>query len=304
MPPLRLGIVRIQDRPWDELVDQFRQIEAWGFDTAWVFDHLSWPSRAEPSPDKPWFECWAVLAALFQETTTLRMGPLVASMTLRNPTMLAAHAATVHQISGGRLELGIGAAGAPRDHAATGVPEWSPAERVDRFVEFVEVVSRLLSGETVGLEGRYFDIHSARLWPEAGVPSRPPLTIAAHGAKSLETVARYADSWSSVGIPSQRLMGGKPPPALGEQLAVARDRNDLLDQLCRDIGRDPATIVRSFLTPLGRSEPLPSVDEFASYLRGLTGAGMNEIIINWPDDESQLPALKSIAEALPQLRET
>lgn len=300
--PLRFGIVRIQNRPWDELVEQFRQIERWGFDNAWIYDHLSWPSREEPDRDKPWFECWVALAALFQETTSLRIGPLVASMTLRNPTMLAAHAASLHQISGGRLELGIGAAGAPRDHAATGLEEWTPAERVERFGEYIEIVSRLLSGETVDHEGRAYSIREAGLFPEPGRLFRPPLTIAAHGLKSLKIVARFADSWSSVSAPASTTAGGRPGPNQDEQLIRARERNHRLDDLCDEIGRDPKTIARSFLTSFGSREPFPGVDEFATRVRELQETGMNEILVHWPDDPGQLDALTAIAERLPELR--
>ncbi|HET7482364.1 MAG TPA: LLM class flavin-dependent oxidoreductase [Actinomycetota bacterium] len=302
MPPLRFGVVRIQNRPWDELVADFRQIEAWGFDNAWIYDHLSWPSRAEPDRDKPWFECWVTLGALFEETSTLRIGPLVASMTLRNPTMLAAHAMTAHQISGGRLELGIGAAGAPRDHAATGVPEWSPSERAPRFGEYVEVVSRLLDGERVDYEGELYPVADAELFPEPGRPLRPPLTIAAHGPKALAVVARFADSWSSVAVPSSSTRGGRAAPERDEQLEVARNRNRMLDDLCAENGRNPRGIVRSFLTPIGSREPIPDVDTFSSYVADLKAAGMNEILMTWPDDRTQLDALASIADALPLLR--
>ena len=302
MPSLRFGIVRIQNLPWNELVKQFQQIEEWGFDNAWIYDHLSWPSRGEPDRDKPWFECWVSLAALLQETSTLRIGPLVASMTLRNPTMLAAHAVTVNQISGGRLELGIGAAGAPRDHAAIGIPEWPPEERVRRFEEYIAIVARLLDGETVDREGRAYAIHDATLFPEADPPKRPPLTIAAHGPKSLKIVARFADSWSSVGVPARSTQGSRPGATWDEQIVTARKRNQMLDELCREHGRDPKTIVRSFLTSFGSREPIPGVDAFASHVQDLHGAGMNEILFHWPDDPDQLSKLTAIAQALPDLR--
>jgi alkanesulfonate monooxygenase SsuD/methylene tetrahydromethanopterin reductase-like flavin-dependent oxidoreductase (luciferase family) len=237
-----------------------------------------------------------VLPALFRDTTTLRIGPLVASMTLRNPTMLAAHAATVDHVSGGRLELGLGAAGAARDHGATGVAEWSRAERSERFAEWVEIVVRLLGGEELVFGGRHYGVSGARLQP-GPVQDPLPVTVAAFGPKSLEVAARHAHTWNSLGytLQGRRVTGDN-------EIALARSRNETLDSLCGSIGRDPASIARSYLTAFGRREPLPPVEKFEEIVRALEGAGMTDVIINWPDDERQYDALVAIAQALPELR--
>ena len=111
-----------------------------GFDSVWVVDHFVNPTM----PTGRWFEGWTMLAALAARTNRVRLGALVTSISFRNPAMLAKEALTVDHISDGRLELGIGAGGQVNDHTMTGSEPWPPAERVDRFGEFIAIVDALL----------------------------------------------------------------------------------------------------------------------------------------------------------------
>ncbi|MGH2808796.1 MAG: LLM class flavin-dependent oxidoreductase [Actinomycetota bacterium] len=291
---MRFGIVRIQNLPLDELAAHFRQIEAWGFDHAWIYDHLSWPPG---KPPEPWFECWTVLPALFHATSTLRIGPLVASMTLRNPTMLAAHAATVDHLSGGRLELGIGAAGALRDHRFTGVPEWSRRERIERLREYMEIVTRLLAGDVVDHVGAHYHVRRASVTPGSVQEPRIPVTLAALGPRSIAIAAAYADTWNSLGY------GLDAKPVFGDQeLDVLRARTEQLEAACRELGRDSNDLQRSYLTSFGRREEMPPVEDFSERVRSFAEIGVTDLIIHWPEDDRQYDALVAIAQALPELR--
>src|SRR5262245_65044830 len=107
MPRLRFGVMTLQNLPYHAMVARWRQLDALGFDSVWLGDHFVDPF----CPAEPWFEGWTLLGALAAQTRRIRVGTLVSSLTLRNTAMLARHAMTADHVSGGRFELGIGAAG-------------------------------------------------------------------------------------------------------------------------------------------------------------------------------------------------
>jgi alkanesulfonate monooxygenase SsuD/methylene tetrahydromethanopterin reductase-like flavin-dependent oxidoreductase (luciferase family) len=119
---LHFGVMTIQNISWPALVERWQYLDELGFDSAWVADHFTNPWY----PDEPWFEGWTLLSALATHTRKIRLGTMVTNISLHNPAVLARQALTVDHVSGGRLELGIGAGGAPTDHTMTGVPDWDP----------------------------------------------------------------------------------------------------------------------------------------------------------------------------------
>ena len=157
---MKLGVITLQWSPWPELAERWRCLEELGVETIWVADHLGGECLA---PGAPWFEAWSCLTALAYETKRARIGPLVSPMTYRNPGVLARQALTVAEISGGRLELGIGSGASACDHEVTQVPEWTPKERAAAFVTWTERLVEMLAVE------RYHPKHDI------------PLTIAGRG---------------------------------------------------------------------------------------------------------------------------
>jgi alkanesulfonate monooxygenase SsuD/methylene tetrahydromethanopterin reductase-like flavin-dependent oxidoreductase (luciferase family) len=109
---------------------------------------------------------------------------MVTTITYRNPAILAREAQTVDHISNGRLELAIGAGGAPADSTMTGVDLWEPTERVSRFGEFVEIVDGLLRGEEVTFRGSFYQTEAARIHPAPIQQPRPPISLAAEGPRA------------------------------------------------------------------------------------------------------------------------
>ena len=138
--PLRFGIMVLQNLPYPEMVEHCQHLESLGVDSVWIGDHFVDPYV----PAGYWFEAWTLLAALAAVTRRIRLGTLVASITLRNPALLARQAMTIDHISNGRLELGIGAGRAPLDHSMTSIPNWETPERARRFRECVEIVDQML----------------------------------------------------------------------------------------------------------------------------------------------------------------
>jgi alkanesulfonate monooxygenase SsuD/methylene tetrahydromethanopterin reductase-like flavin-dependent oxidoreductase (luciferase family) len=285
--PLRFGILTLPDAPWPELAARWRHVEELGFDSVWDCDHYTNPF----APETPWYEGWTSLAALALQTERIRVGMLVTCATFRNPVLFAKEALTVEHISGGRLELGIGAGYAAAEYAMLGTPLAPPAERVGRFREVVEIVDRLLREGELTYEGRYYRATDALLRPAPLQRPRPPLTLGGGKPQMLRVVARYADRWNSASQPEQ-----------------FRERLPYLAAECRAIGRDPDAICCSlmcnpYLYPEEWGNPWESPEYFAALVARYRAVGVTEFILCWPLDDAQLPGFERIArEVIPALR--
>jgi alkanesulfonate monooxygenase SsuD/methylene tetrahydromethanopterin reductase-like flavin-dependent oxidoreductase (luciferase family) len=291
------GVLLLSDVPWDVLVERARRVEAMGFDTLWVGDHFVNPY----APKGPWFEGWTALAGLASATTRIRLGPLVSSITLRNPALLARMAMTVDHISHGRLELGIGPAGAPLDYAMLGLPTWSPRERVDRLAENLEIITALMEHGEAHHHGSHYAIDEVILAPAPVQRPRPPITVGALGPRAIELAARYGDAWNTYGVAEGRSVTGRL--AHEDAMAATGARCALLDAACERVDRDPSTILRSYLSFRGLSEPLGTPAEFARFVGDLLAIGMRDVVVYWPTGADGEAALEAIAgKALPDLR--
>ena len=219
-----------QNTTWDAMLAVWRaadDIEL--FESGWTSDHFC--ATNTPDPSCPRLEGWTTLTALAQATRRLRLGTLVTGIHYRHPAVLAAMAATLDIISGGRLELGIGTGWNEEESGAHGIELGTPGERSDRFEEACEVLTALLSPqETTTFRGRYYELTDARCEPGPVQRPHPPICVGGSGEKrTLRTAARFAQHWN--------FDNGTP-----EQFARARD---VLHRHCADIGRDPAEIVVS-----------------------------------------------------------
>lgn len=194
-------VLLIPNVGWPELLARARRLEELGVDTVWVDDHVLNPA----DPAQPWLDAWSVLPALAAATSRVRVGPLVANGILRSPAVLVRHALSVDHISGGRLELGLGAGYAAADHAAAG-----QTPRPDRLAGLVRTVAGALRGQPA-IDG----------FPPLAPRRRIPLTVAAHGRRAIEVAATYADRWVSYG-------GFGLDTAT--HMAVTRDRIAVLDE--------------------------------------------------------------------------
>jgi alkanesulfonate monooxygenase SsuD/methylene tetrahydromethanopterin reductase-like flavin-dependent oxidoreductase (luciferase family) len=290
--------------PYAVQQERWRELEAFGFDSVWLADHFVNPNR----PAGRWFEAYTLLAAAAAQTERIRIGALVTSITFRHPAVLAKEALTIDHISGGRLELGIGAAGAPNDWGMTGLPEWEPLERARRFRDFVRMLDVLLRGEASGdggisYGGRYYEAHEAVMDPGPVQLPRPPLTLAAARPVNMKFAARHADSWNQI---SSDALGDREPLSSAECVAQARARNEQMDELCAELGRDPGTLRRSILAG-GGVTPDPvwsSAEAFRDFVGRYQEAGANEFIFYYPSRVEQADGhYERIArEVIPELR--
>lgn len=295
---LRFGVLAPQIVPIEVQRARWTEVEELGFDSLWVADHLVNPNM----PSGRWFEAWTLLAAAAVATSRVRLGALVTSITFRHPVVLAKEALTVDHLSNGRLNLGIGAAGAPNDFGMTGLPEWSNGERARRFRESVEILDRLLRSDEASYEGRYYRVAEAVMNPGPVQRPRPHFTLAAHGPYTLKVAAEYADTWNSSG--SMRNIRLDTPEQV---IRAIGERSRILDEHCAAIGRDPAAITRSILAGGGATPDTPwaSVEAFHDFIGRYTEVGITEFIFYYPSrTEKSSGAWEPIVhEVMPKLRE-
>ena len=284
---IRFGICTDQNLSFDTLVERWQLFETLGFDSVWDCDHFNQTSNETG----PYFEGWTLLAALAARTERIRVGVLVSCNTFRHPGLLAQSAITVDHISNGRLELGIGAGYTEGEHGRFGIELPAPGERRRRFHEAVQIIDSLLRNETTTFKGEHYQLDGAYVRPGPVQKPRPPLTLGAHKTRMLRICAEYADTWNSLGSVDE-----------------IRERNQILDQHCADIGRDPKEIRRSFygwsavMPEQGLPDMWESTTAFEEVIGRYAEVGINEFIIDQPR-EDQLEVLHRVAaDVIPKLR--
>jgi probable F420-dependent oxidoreductase len=288
---------------WRELRELVKLAEAVGFETLMVPDHLLFrrsPPGNVPAMDLPagktrgiW-EAWSILSAVAEATSRIHLGPLMACASFRNPALLAKMAATLDEISDGRLVLGLGAGWHQPEYEAYGFPF---GDRVSRFEEALRIIVPLLREGRVDFQGKYYQARDCELQPRGPRPAGPPIMIGAQGPRMLRLAARYADTYDT--------------DYQFAAEALAR-RYAALDAACADVGRDPKSIARSAGTrvALATGDPADrawqvgspkngvaeyaldgarfparhgSRDEILAHLRSLEAAGAGHVTVNVVD---------------------
>jgi alkanesulfonate monooxygenase SsuD/methylene tetrahydromethanopterin reductase-like flavin-dependent oxidoreductase (luciferase family) len=190
--PLRVGIqlpeVEREVR-WPEYIAMAKAAEDTGFDTIWLGDHLLY-RYSDGSTRGPW-EVWTSLAAIAQATSRISLGPLVAATAFHTPPMLAKMAATVDEISGGRLILGLGAGWNDTEFRAFGFPF---DHRVSRFEEAFTIIRTLLREGEIDFDGRFYQARDCVLKPAPARPGGPPLMIGSIGPRMLEITLPFVEN--------------------------------------------------------------------------------------------------------------
>jgi alkanesulfonate monooxygenase SsuD/methylene tetrahydromethanopterin reductase-like flavin-dependent oxidoreductase (luciferase family) len=190
---MRFGLLIPQEGvPFDVVLEHALLAEDLGFDHVWVEDHLR--TIAVP-PGSPAYEGWTTLTALLARTTRIKAGPLVLAETFRNPALLANMAATLDQLSGGRLLLGIGAGGYEAEYKSYGFDWLEGRARADRLAEYLEVINAMW--ERRAFEGTYYRCDGTEDCPQPLQKPRPPIVVGGKGRSLLEVAARYADVWNA-----------------------------------------------------------------------------------------------------------
>ncbi len=283
---------------WPEYLDIARAAEDVGFDALWLGDHLLY-RFASGETRGPW-EAWTMLSALAASTTRIALGPLVAAAAFHAPAMLAKMAATVDEVSGGRLILGLGAGWNETEFRGFGFPF---DHRIDRFEEAFTIIRTLLRDGAIDFDGRYFSARDCELLPRPARPGGPPLMVGSVGPRMLRITMPHVDAWNVWFSDTGNTPAGVPP------------LRKLVDEACRDVGRDPAAVERTVAVlvrlPDGRGRimgdyaqvrhrPLegPSeviAQELRSYAR--EGIGAVQLVLD-PIDRRSVEALAPVLEGL------
>ena len=181
--PIRFGIqTGQQDVTWERMRDFWQKVDAWGYDSLWAFDHF-YPIFV-PDPTGPCMESWTVLGALSQHTKRARIGALVNGNTYRNPCLTAKMAATLDQISGGRLNLGLGAGWFEHEHQSLGFDFKTLPGRLQALDESFQIIKGMLTQDKTTLSGKHYNVVDAVCNPKP-VQKNLPLMIGGHGERVL-----------------------------------------------------------------------------------------------------------------------
>ena len=265
-------------QPWSDVVAEARHAEATGWDGVYLADHFMGDAGGFGPVETPMLEATAALAGLALATERVRLGSLVFGGTYRHPAVLANWAATVDQMSGGRLTLGVGAGWQVNEHTQYGIELPAVGPRVSRFAEMCEVLNQLLRQPRSSFGGRWFQLDDAVCEPKP-VQDRLPLLIGGKGDRMLAITARHADAWNMWSLPG-----------------TMAERGAALDRQCEAIGRDPAEIARStqalvfFTDDAGaaarfvesvapRAAVAGGSEQLADAVESWRGAGVDEVIV-------------------------
>jgi alkanesulfonate monooxygenase SsuD/methylene tetrahydromethanopterin reductase-like flavin-dependent oxidoreductase (luciferase family) len=271
---------------WPTMRRLAQGMEAMGVDTIWVPDHLQ---RTTPGRGTFGFwECWTILTAAAEATSRIGIGPFIACTGFRNPALLAKMAATLDEVSGGRLVLGLGSGVPARD------PSWSAfgydgSRHVSKYAEAVEVVTRLLRERAVTFEGEYYRTDAAELIPRGPRPDGMPVLVAGLGERTLAVAARFGDIVN-----------------VNRSLTSATEATEAMDaaaRACEAAGRDPSTLEVTGWARIAVDEHGVAVDRpgcipgdpaaVAAASAAVHAAGIAHLTfyIGAADDPSPLPAL-------------
>jgi F420-dependent oxidoreductase-like protein len=256
---MRFGIKTApQQTTWEAMLAVWRAADGIElFESAWNFDHF-YPLMGERQG--PCLEAWVTLSALAQATERIRIGCMVNGMPYRHPAVLANMAASLDIVSGGRLDLGLGAGWNQEEADAYGIELNPLRRRMDRFDEGVEVIVRLLSQETTDFEGKHFRLRSARCEPKGPQRPHPPIVIGGQGERrTLRTAARWAQHWN-LPFATPEIFGRK---------------REVLLRHCKELGRDPNEITCSVQIALP-ADQAPS--EAAAHAAALAEVGVDKVI--------------------------
>ena len=230
--PIRFGIQTGQQNvEWADLSALWAKADGWGYDSLWVYDHF-YPIFVDPAG--PCLEGWTLLSALSQVTSRARIGHLVVGNTYRHPCVTAKMAATLDQVSGGRLNLGLGAGWFEREHADFGIDFKSVLGRLEALEESVQIIRGMFTQPRTTLHGTHYHVTDAIGLPKPLQDPHPPLMVGGTGRRVLlRIVAQYADLWNAFASAE----------TMAELIGVLAGHAERL-------GRDPGEIEKTVMLPL------------------------------------------------------
>jgi alkanesulfonate monooxygenase SsuD/methylene tetrahydromethanopterin reductase-like flavin-dependent oxidoreductase (luciferase family) len=291
---MRVGVTLLPEHDWAEDRHRWARAEAYGFDHAWTFDHLAWRSLA----DSPWFATVPTLTAAALTTTTIRLGTFVTSPNFRHPVPLAKELMTLDVISGGRLNIGLGAGAPGFDAAMLGQSELSPRQAADRFREFVTLLDLLLSHRETSWQGGWYTAVGARTVPGCVQQPHPPFLIAGNGPRTMRVAVERGAGWIT--------MGNEQPGAGPEEWWAGVQRDVDAFEKVADKAPDQSPIPMRFLDLETQAAAFRSIDQFREAFGRAADLGFTDVVIAWPRDSEPFAGderlLENLASQLDSIR--
>lgn len=291
---MRVGVSLLPEHPWDLDVQRWQRAERYGFDHAWTFDHLAWRSLA----DSPWYATIPTLVAAALSTTTLRLGTWVTTPNFRHPVPLAKELITLDTMSGGRLNVGIGAGAAGFDASVLGQPELTKGAASRRFTEFVTLLDLLLRQSVTSWEGEWFTAVEARNIPGPVQSPRPPLLVAANGPKGMRLALTQGDGWITLGSAER----GADVATWWAGVEEASRRFDVVAGSLET----PRAGLRRYLNVEALSGILTSVEAFRDCIGRADELGFTDVVLAWPRPSEPFAGdeqfLDDVADELTRMR--
>jgi alkanesulfonate monooxygenase SsuD/methylene tetrahydromethanopterin reductase-like flavin-dependent oxidoreductase (luciferase family) len=261
---------------YEQLTRFWLDADELGFHSIWNYDHFYGLGAQTQDFRTPTLEGWTTLAAMAVLVKRARIGCMVTGVTYRHPAVLANMAVTIDHISGGRLDVGIGAAWHEPEHRGYGIEFPTPGTRVAMVEEAVTVMKHLWTDEAANVQGRFWSLTDAVCEPKPVQKPHPPVVIGATQPKLLRVTAALADEWNAVAF---------TPDSWIEQ-------NMLLDKLCAEIGRDPSSLrrgVQLFMHPAQEGQ----MDQQMAQLSRFEEAGCDHVVLSFyqPPSRDQLASV-------------
>ncbi|MDO8434822.1 MAG: LLM class F420-dependent oxidoreductase [Candidatus Binatus sp.] len=259
--PIRFGIQTGQQHvEWSELSDLWRKADEWGYDSLWTFDHF-YPIFV-PDPSGPCLEAWTALSALSQQTKRARIGALVTGNTYRNPCVLAKMAATLDQVSGGRLNLGVGSGWFELEHRSFGIDFKTIPGRLQALDESIQIIKGMFTQDKTTLHGRHYDVTDAFCNPKPLQKPHPPIMIGGQGEKVLlKLVAKHADMWNLPNASAEKMA----------QLIGVIDRHGDI------VGRDTDEIEKTVMIALCYGAPKERQDAMSGLIAAMSQSSPEQV---------------------------
>jgi F420-dependent oxidoreductase-like protein len=271
-----------EDVTWEQWLALARACEEHGLEALFRSDHYE---SVMGMRERGSLDAWTTLSALAARTSRIRLGTLVSPATFRHPSVLAKSVATVDHVSGGRVELGLGAGWHEGEHRAYGF-EFPPTPvRMERLAEQLELVTRSWTEDAVSFQGRHYQVQDLHALPKPVQQPRPTLLVGGGaGPRSLALAARHADEYNTVGVP----------------LAELPERRRRLQDAWGEAGRDPETARLSVMTTCVVGRDRAEVIERVRRVLAVTGrdASVDEVV-----DERPNWLLGTVDEVAGRLRE-
>lgn len=304
---------------WPTMLGVARDIESHGYDSLWVYDHFH--TVPEPTQEVT-YEAWTLMAALAATTDTVRLGQMCTCNTYRPPSYLAKVAASIDVISGGRLEMGIGAGWYEHEHDGYGYEFLPPAGRLGMLREGVEIMKAMWTDDEVTYDGEHYTLRGAICRPKPLQQPHIPIWVAGGGEKVTLKIAATHAQYSNFG---------------GNDLDGFKRKSEILKGHCADVGTDFDAITRSanfnilcgpteeeveqkkswLRSHLGSYVSDRAAERFArmyedasgtpeqvvEYLKGFQAAGLDYVIVNFADVAYDRGSLELFAaEVIPALQ--